>query len=163
MPPLPPPQLSPIPGGSVLGSIGSQFRTIYTETLSHRSPPPTYTSSSSDYVSRNPHNSENAHVHRGRSSSCFPQVPDGEGQLERVVQNLSRDRVASLAIQARIKQIPLESEETLRSIVVGAVTKGILKQRDIQTTCTNSFMSLPTDVSPQLTPENPPCLFSAFL
>jgi hypothetical protein len=53
-----------------------------------------------------------------------------------------------------MKQIPDESEEELRQIVVGAVNDGILKPHDIQTTCTNSFMALPTDVSPHLTPSN---------
>jgi hypothetical protein len=144
---------SPVPGGCVIGSIGSQFSTAYTQTLhdktirsSHRdprSPPPTHASQDLDYTPKE----------APRAASCFRQGEDRPGvRLERVVGNLSRDRVASLAIQARIKQIPTESEEELRRIVVGAVSEGILKPYDIQTTGTNSFMSLPFDVSADLIP-----------
>lgn len=157
MPPLSHPKNFPsaVPGGSLIGSIGSQLSTAYTQTLhaktqhssqyDPRSPPPTYTSQKPENSPRN----------KARAASCFLQGERRQGvPLERVVQNLSRDRVASLAIQARMKQIPDESEEELRRIVVGAVNDGILKPHDIQTTCTNSFMALPTDVSPHVTPSN---------
>jgi len=172
MPPLSHPRRfpTPVPGGSLIGSIGSQFSTTHSQTLRQndtppavhspgmmaRPPPPTYTSQTSAYIPT-------------RSVSCFPHedrsVFERAGgrksvRLERVVQNLSRDRVASLAIQARIRQIPGESEEELRRIVVGAVSEGILKRHDIQTTCTNSFMSLPTEVRPHLTPKRVPRHFS---
>lgn len=145
---------SPIPGGSVIGSVGSQFSTAYTKTIHAKSrhssdhdpriiTPPTDSSQKLEYTSRHP----------ARPASCFLPAEDGGGVqlIERVVQNLSRDRVASLAIQARMKQIPDESEEDLRRIVVGAVSEGILKPHDIQNVCTNSFMALPTAVSPHLT------------
>jgi len=169
MPPLSRPRRfpTPVPGGSLIGSIGSQFSNTHSQTLhqidtlplAHSqdvpgSPMP-YTTNTSAYIP-------------SRSVSCVIDADskiferkDGRKsvRLERVVQNLSRERVVSLAIQARIRQIPAESEEELRRIVVGAVSEGILKGHDIQTTCTNSFMSLPTDVRLHLTPTTVPQRF----
>src|SRR5271163_1738912 len=73
MPPLSHPRHFPssVPGGSLIGSVGSQFSTAYTQTLNAktrhpsqydpRSPPPTYTSQKPEYTSR----------HKTRAASCF--------------------------------------------------------------------------------------------
>ena len=160
MPPLSHPRCfpTPAPGGSVIGSIGSQFSAARSQTLQSNNFP----TAAMAHISNN-----SAHIPT-RSVSCFLhgdrsvfEGADGKKsvRLARMVQNLSRERVASLAIQARIRQNPGEFEEELRRIVVGAVSEGILNTQDIQTDRPNSFMSLPTDVRPHLTPTKVPRQF----
>lgn len=70
--------------------------------------------------------------------------------LTGVIQNLSRAKVEALVTQAWIRNIPAQSEDKLRDLVIGAVNKGILNRDDIQSTFTNTFSGLPTEVLPNL-------------
>ena len=135
------PQLSPepVPGGSLIGSVNSQFAaaavTIYQNIprvdtqSSTRSAPPAYKS----FVSEEP-----------------PLAPSTESPVDAtlvgVIQNLPRAKIESLVTQAWVRNIPNQSDDNLRDLVTGAVKKGILNQDDIGSASEGSFICLPTDV-----------------
>ena len=130
----------PVPGGSLIGSVDSRFSatayTLYQKTYPRRKHSSIPVEASLD--------------------STLPSDPDisriqcSVDPLTGVILNLSRSKVEALVTQAWIRNIPAQSEDKLRDPVIGAVNKGILNRDDIQSTFTNTFSGLPTEVLPDL-------------
>ena len=130
----------PVPGGSLIGSVDSRFGAA------------AYTlSQTTDHIRLH----SSIHSQLPKHASVSSTLPSETSQLEcsvnpltGVIQHLSRSKVEALVTQAWIRNIPNQPEDKLRDLVIGAVNKGILNQDDIQSTFTNTFSGLPTNVHP---------------
>jgi len=144
-PPSHPPHLfpEPVPGGSLIGSVGSRFAAAFTlyqaqtpspnlavQTDTDTSHAPTYTSFNSDFD---------------------PPQTRMEVEMNGIIKSMSRTKIEGLVTLAWIRRIPRQEEGKLRGLVSSAVRNGLLSCDDIYSTQMNSLASLPTEVqSPKI-------------
>lgn len=128
----------PVPGGSLISSVDSRFQAAAYTLYQTSGPGKTH---ASIYSHPTTHASLTSSLPSETSRVECPVDP-----LTGVIQHLSRSKVEALVTQAWIRNIPNQPEDKLRDLVIGAVSKGILNRDDIQSTFTNTFSGLPTNV-----------------
>ena len=125
-----------VPGGSLIGSMTSNFAATFTllQSGAHRTDPhsktPTSTSLESDFQQQIMPTSD---------------TPT-DSELASAINNLSRSKMETLVTQIWFRNLPNQKEGKLRDLIAGAVEKGLLKEIEIYNACDNCFTSLPTDV-----------------
>ena len=138
VPPSPQPALYPetVPGGSLIGSVTSQFAASFA--ICQKS-----TRTSND-VNSTVDSRETTAI--GTSPSAKEPTEHDISDIQSVIQNMSRPKIEKLVTQAWIRNIPNQSEDKLRHLVSGALRKGLLNEDEIYDTFPASLISLPTHV-----------------
>jgi hypothetical protein len=123
------------PGGSLIGSVNSRFAAaVISPNVSIYYSPPKPTS-------LNP-SEEN---HSKPRVDIGTQTPYSEAFA--IIENLPRADMEALVTRAWMHTIHDQSEDNLRSLLLGAVNHKLLSEDDLRNTCSNSFSRLPTKVS----------------
>src|SRR5271170_5966996 len=146
-PPSNPPTLftEPVPGGSLIGSVGSQFAAVFTLYQSHHQLHPQLHPAQQPHTQTGP---DHSHAPTYTSFNSDLQSPQTQidAEMDRIIKSLARTKIEGLVTLAWIRRIPQQDEGKLRGLVSSAVRDGLLTCDDIYSTQMNSFARLPTAV-----------------
>lgn len=132
----------PVPGGSLIGSVKSQFAAA---AITICQKVPRIETQSSNVSSLPTYNSFDPIANEPPEDSATE--PSVDATLVDVIQNLPRGKIESLVTLAWIRNIPNQSDDKLRTLVAGAVKRGILNYDDIESATEGSIICLPTGVT----------------
>jgi hypothetical protein len=145
-PPSNPPTLfpEPVPGGSIIGSVGSHFAAAFTLYQSQHQHLPQHPQPSQPVQTAPDHS--HAPTYTSFNSDFQPPQTQIEAEMDGIIKSLSRTKIEGLVTLAWIRRIPQQEEGKLRGLVSSAVRHGLLSCDDIYATQMNSFARLPTAV-----------------